>query len=118
MNNNIDILLQELIDILDTHKKGLVTKESLEDHIHALSIYVAIESRTDEEKSEIKSKSQSNQASEVIEKLLLEYISADQYTEIYKKTALHIIDYYVTNMIPTVPEDIQIQLNDYLKKIK
>lgn len=118
MNNHIDTLIQELVNILDKHQHGLITKEALEEHIHALAIYVAIESRTDEEKNEIKSKSQSNQASDVIEKLLLEYISADQYTEIYNKTALHIIDYYVTNMIPTVPEDIQKQLNDFLKKIK
>jgi len=117
MDTHIDTLLQELTDIVGEYKKDLVSKEALNDHIHALSVYVAIESRTEEEKEAIKRKSQENPSREMIEQILLEYISADQYMEIYRKTALSVIQYYVTNMIPTMPDDIQNKLKKYLERL-
>ncbi len=117
INNNIDKVLEELVDILEGHKKGIVTKKSLSDHIHALSLYVAVESCSQEERDAIKAKTQSQQSQDMIEKILLEYISVEHYAEIYRKTALSVIEYYVTNMIPTVPEEIQKSLKNYLEKI-
>lgn len=118
IDTHIDTLLQELTDIVGEYKKDIVTKDALNEHIHALSVYVAIESRTEEEKEAIKRKSQENPSREMIEQILLEYISADQYMEIYRKTALSVIRYYVTNMIPTLPNNIQSKLRGYLERLR
>ena len=84
IDTHIDTLLQELDRYIVGNTKGFCHEDALNEHIHALSVYVAIESRTEEEKEAIKRKSQENPSREMIEQILLEYICRSIYGNLQK----------------------------------
>lgn len=111
-------IILECVNAVNSVSSENVTYESLEGHIHAMSMYVVMESRSEEEKAAIKIKLEGKTSPEDIAEVMLEYTTPEHYAEIYQKVTLKVITFYIENLLPTLEGKDTTPLTSLLTTIK
>lgn len=118
MNTSIQQVTEELITILNKAAPNIITFEAFDQNFHTISVYLVTSSKSDEDKRAISEKIKDKNTPDEIADVILEYVDTDHYNEIYRKTALSILESYITSMMPSLPQNLHFELELYLQKIR